>query len=132
MSHLHCRTAGALLSIVSGKRAMGLGTHVQESLNPGGRALLLGQDIPYVCRAARANHQLSLLRFTCCSAQQFCEENYAAQEMEVWNLPDPRLSSLPSSLPPDGTAPFSASLLPKGLEPEHTWELVGGYDIVPP
>ena len=87
---------------------MGLGTHVQESLNPGGRALLLGQDIPYVCRAARANHQLSLLRFTCCSAQQFCEENYAAQEMEVWNLPEPRL--YPPRLPSILTEPILSLL----------------------
>ena len=106
--------------------------HVQESLNPGDRALLRGQDTPYVCRAARANHQLSLLRVTRCSARWFCEENCAAQEMEVSNLPGPRLSSFPSPLPPDGTAPFSAPLLPKGLGPEQTWELGGGYDTVTP
>ena len=99
---------------------------MQESLNPGDRALLRGQGTPYVCRAARANHQLSLLGGTCCSARRFCEENCAAQELKVWNLPDPHLSSLPSPLPPDRMAPFSAPLLPKGLGPEHTWELGGG------
>ena len=53
----------------------------------------------------------------------------AAQEMEVWNLPEPHLSSLLSPLLPDGTTPFSAP--PKGLGPEHTWELGGGYNTVP-
>ena len=128
MSRLHCRTAWALLSLVSGKR---VAPSMQDSLNPGDRALLRGQDTPYICRAARVNHQLSLFRVTRCSAPRFCEENFAAQEMEVWNLPDPCLSSLPSPLPPDGTAPFSAPLLPKGLGPEHTWELGGGYETVP-
>src|SRR5574337_2216923 len=51
--------------------------------------------------------------------------------MEVWNLPEPHLSSLLSPLPPDRTAPFSAPLAPKGLGPEHTWELGRGYDTVP-
>ena len=45
----------------------------------------------------------------------------------MWNLPEPHLSSLPSLLPPDRTAPFSAPLPSKGLGLEHTWELgVGG------
>ena len=96
---------------------------MQESLNQGDRALLRGQDIPYICRVARANHQLSLLRVTRCSARRFCKEHCAAQEMEVWNLSEPHLSSLPSPLPADRTAPFSAPLPPKGLGPEHTWEL---------
>ena len=129
MSRLHCRTAWALLSLVSGKR---VAPSMQDSLNPGDRALLRGQDTPYICRAARVNHQLSLFRVTRCSAPRFCEENFAAQEMEVWNLSDPCLSSLPSPLPPEGTTPFSAALLPKGLEREHTWDLGGGYDTVPP
>ena len=74
---------------------------MQESLNPGDGALVRGQDTPYICRAARANHHLSLLGVTCCSARRFCQENCAAQEMEVWNLPEPRLypSRLPSLLP---------------------------------
>jgi hypothetical protein len=103
---------------------------VQDSLNPGDRAFLRGQDTPYVCRVARANHQLSLLGVTRCSARRFCE-HCAAQEMEVWNLQEPHLSSLPSPLPPDRTVPFSAPLPPKGLGLEHTWELSGGYDTVP-
>ena len=103
--------------------------HVQDSLNPGDRAFLRGQDTPYVCRVARANHQLSLLGVTRYSARRFCE-HCAAQEMEVWNLPEPHLSSLPSPLPPDRTVPFSAPLPPKGLGLEHTWELSGGYDTV--
>ena len=98
---------------------------MQEPLNQGDRALLRGQDTPYVCREARAKHQLSLLRVTRCSARRFCKENCAAQEMEVWNLPEPHLSSLPSPIPPDRTTPFSAPLLPKGLGPEHTWGLCG-------
>ena len=103
---------------------------MQDSLNPRDRAFLRGQDTPYVCRVARANHQLSLLGVTCYSARRFCE-HCAAQEMEVWNLPEPHLSSLPSPLPPDRTVPFSAPLPPKGLGLEHTWELSGGYDTVP-
>ena len=79
---------------------------------------------------ARANHQLSLLGVTRYSARRFCE-HCAAQEMEVWNLPEPHLSSLPSPLPPDRTVPFSAPLPPKGFGLEHTWELSGGYDTVP-
>ena len=102
---------------------------MQDSLNPGDRAFLRGQDTPYVCRVARANHQLSLLGVTRCSARRFCE-HCAAQEMEVWNLQEPHLSSLPSPLPPDRTVPFSAPLPPKGLGLEHTWELSGGYDTV--
>ena len=51
--------------------------------------------------------------------------------MEIWNLPEPHLSSLPSPLPPDRTVPFSAPLPLKGLGLEHTWELSGGYDTVP-
>lgn len=98
---------------------------MQDSLNPGDRAFLRGQDTPYVCRVARANHQLSLLRVTRCSARRICE-HCAAQEMEVWNLPEPHLSSLLSPLPPDRTAPFSAPLPPKGLGLEHAWELSGG------
>lgn len=103
---------------------------MQDSLNPGDRAFLRGQDTPYVCRVARANHQLSLLGVTRCSAQWFCE-HCAAQEMEVWNLLEPHLSSLPSPLPLDRTVPFSAPLPPKGLGLQHTWELSGGYDTVP-
>ena len=57
---------------------------MQDSLNPGDRAFLRGQDTPYVCRVARANHQLSLLGVTGCSARRFCE-HCAAQEMEIWN-----------------------------------------------
>lgn len=68
---------------------------MQESLNPGDRALLRGQDTPSICRAARANHQLRLLGVTRHPAQWFCEESCAAQEVEGWNLPKPRLSSLP-------------------------------------
>ena len=102
---------------------------MQESLNLGDRAFLRGQDTPYVCRVARADHQLSVLRLTRCSAQRFCE-HCAAQEMEVWNLPEPHLSSLLSPLPPDRTVPFSAPLPPHDLGLEHTWELGGGYDTV--
>ena len=71
----------------------------------------------------------SCFHFRRCSARRFCE-HCAAQEMEVWNLQEPHLSSLPSPLPPDRTVPFSAPLPPKGLGLEHTWELSGGYDTV--
>ena len=81
---------------------------MQESLNQGDRALLRGQDTPYICRVARANHQLSLFRFTRCSAQWFCEENCTAQEMEVWNLPEPHL--YPSHLPSLLTEPLLSLL----------------------
>ena len=81
---------------------------MQESLNPGDRALLRGQDTPYICRVARANHQLSLLGVTLCSAPRFCEENCAAQEMEVWDLPEPCL--YPSRLPSLLTEPLLSLL----------------------
>ena len=128
VSRLHCRTAWALLSLLSGKRGVPSRAGVPK---PRRQGLPPRTGHPIRCRVARADHQLSLLGVTRCSARRFCKEHCAAQEMEVWNLPEPHLSSLPSPLPPDRTVPFSAPLPPKGLGLEHTWELGGGYDTVP-
>ena len=128
VSRLHCRTARALLSLLSGKRGVPSRAGVPK---PRRQGLPPRTGHPIRCRVARADHQLSLLGVTRCSARRFCKEHCAAQEMEVWNLPEPHLSSLPSPLPPDRTVPFSAPLPPKGLGLEHTWELGGGYDTVP-
>ena len=121
--------ARSLISPVSGKRAAPAHAGVPK---PGRQSPPPRTGHPHVCRVVRANRQLSLLGFTRCSARRLCKENSATQEMEVWNLPKPHLSSLLSPLTPDGTTPFFAGLLPKGLGPEHTWELGGSYNTVSP
>ena len=127
VSRLHCRTAQALLSLVSGTRVVPSCAEVpkprRQSLPPRtGHPIRLqsGQGQP-PAQPAQGHTLLcsTVLRTLCCTRDGSLES------------PEPHLSSLPSPLPPDRTAPFSAPLPPKGLGPEHTWELGGGYDTVP-
>ena len=123
VNHLHCRTTWALLSLVSGKRVVpshaGVPKPGRQSPPP-----RTGHPIHLQSGQGQPPAQPVQVHMLLCSmvlrGKLYCTGD--------GSLESPRTTpvSLSSPLPPDRTTPFSAPLLPKGLGPEHTWELGRG------